>query len=249
MRIINRNSHDYYDCVQAQGADRSLTYVREERVFEASNPRAPSPYPAHLQALCDELFAWMPGVESTYVTATNAKGHKVRANVTVVPFVLLVAGRTYPGVRTTTDAGTLGVRICAYSYTLADFEKEREAYGLKPLERKHTRSLRWWNEGQRKNYELFFGEDSSEKYHALATAHRHPLLSLDRSYRTLTLDPTLNDFQFYRRLGPWQVFQELSMFMGNLSNPDNTAVTVSDKDRITQHGFDEYSFRKLPQAR
>jgi len=60
------------------------------------------------------------------------------------------------------------------------------------------------------------------------------------------VNPRLTDFDFYKHLGPTQVYQEISMFLGNLAAPDNVPTVVSDKDRIQQHGFDERSFRKAP---
>ncbi len=36
------------------------------------------------------------------------------------------------------------------------------------------------------------------------------------------------------------------MFLGNIAAPDRVPITVADKDRIAKHGFDKWSFRKMP---
>ena len=58
----------------------------------------------------------------------------------------------------------------------------------------------------------------------------------------------LKDVQFYKAIEPWRAYQELSMFLGNIAAPDRVPVVVSDKDRLQQHGFDKWSFRKPPQS-
>ena len=65
----------------------------------------------------------------------------------------------------------------------------------------------------------------------------------------IELNPKLAKYEFFKKLAAWQAFQELSMFLGNLAAPDKTTVQLSEKDRINQHGFDNWSFRTRSQAR
>jgi len=62
---------------------------------------------------------------------------------------------------------------------------------------------------------------------------------------TFILNSNLNDLQFYKIFDSFAAFQEIQMFLsGVLGNKENDTITISDKDKITQHGFDKFSFRK-----
>jgi hypothetical protein len=60
-------------------------------------------------------------------------------------------------------------------------------------------------------------------------------------------DPILRKFQFIRRFQPFEAYQELSMWIGGvLPGQDADMAVVGDKDRMSQHGFDKWSFKKMP---
>ena len=63
------------------------------------------------------------------------------------------------------------------------------------------------------------------------------------------VNPILKDFEFYKVVDTFQAFQEISMFLGGvLGRGEKEIVEVSDKNKITQHGFDyKWSFRKEPE--
>jgi len=54
----------------------------------------------------------------------------------------------------------------------------------------------------------------------------------------------LRNINFEKRLDPFTAMQELSMWIDNFGLLSNETVTISDKDKITKHGFDNWSFRK-----
>lgn len=49
---------------------------------------------------------------------------------------------------------------------------------------------------------------------------------------------------FYSIMQPYEVYQEISYWFNNRSNPEKPMVQVSNDVRIQQHGFDKMSFRK-----
>jgi hypothetical protein len=62
------------------------------------------------------------------------------------------------------------------------------------------------------------------------------------------INPLLKEYQFYKVFNTVQAFQEISMFMGGvLGNKEKEIVEVADKYKIGQHGFDKWSFRKMPE--
>jgi hypothetical protein len=62
------------------------------------------------------------------------------------------------------------------------------------------------------------------------------------------INPLLKDYEFYKVFDSFQAFQEISMFMGGvLGKGEKEIVEVQDKYKIAQHGFDKWSFRKMPE--
>lgn len=64
----------------------------------------------------------------------------------------------------------------------------------------------------------------------------------------LSINPVLKDFEFYKVFDAFQAFQEIQMFLsGVLGSGENDILEVEDKYKISQHGFDKWSFRKEPE--
>ena len=62
----------------------------------------------------------------------------------------------------------------------------------------------------------------------------------------MRLNPRLSDFGFARVLDPFTAYQELRMWLSNLTNPEKPIPYVSDQDMLLAKGFDKFSFRKDP---
>lgn len=64
----------------------------------------------------------------------------------------------------------------------------------------------------------------------------------------LIINPCLSDIEFYKAMDSFSAYQELDMWIsGTLAWPPNFMVTVPDKYRLENHGFDpKYGFRKRP---
>jgi len=62
------------------------------------------------------------------------------------------------------------------------------------------------------------------------------------------VNPNLSDYEFYTVMDSFTAFQEVQMFMGGvLGSGEKEIAEVEDKYKISQHGFDKYSFRKDPE--
>jgi len=82
----------------------------------------------------------------------------------------------------------------------------------------------------------------------------HGRVSIPRSYHRnkekFIINPLLKDYEFYKIFDTFQAFQEIQMFMGGvLGSPEKEIVQIEDKYKITQHGFDKWSFRKEPKEK
>jgi len=64
------------------------------------------------------------------------------------------------------------------------------------------------------------------------------------------INPLLKEFKFYKIFDAFQAFQEIQMFIsGVLGNKEKEIIDIDDKYKITQHGFDKWSFRKESQKK
>lgn len=67
----------------------------------------------------------------------------------------------------------------------------------------------------------------------------------NRTNPRFTLNANLAEYEFYKVFDAFQAFQEIQMFMGGvLGSGEKEIIEVADKYKITQHGFDKWSFRK-----
>lgn len=240
MRIISK-FQDYYDGLQAHDQDRSLVFLRLPQTVEEPKPEF-KPF----EGLAQFARQSFPGE----ISHKRPNQH----HTAVRPGLLLLAGKLIPYARVVPMTKVIG----SVNLEQHDKEKTRICFQLDHLARalegmdlelpKPKKKASWMWE-RRASWESFFELRDSEQWHAWATEHRHALLRVERNDNRglqVEVNPQLSKLQAYQAFAAWAVYQELSMFLGNLANPDNTMVNISDKDRITQHGFDEYSFRKAP---
>lgn len=68
-----------------------------------------------------------------------------------------------------------------------------------------------------------------------------------RGQGVLTTNPILKDWEFYRIVDSFSAFQEISMFLGGvLGTNEKSVIEIEDKYRISQYGFNKWSFRREP---
>jgi len=71
-----------------------------------------------------------------------------------------------------------------------------------------------------------------------------------RDSSVFIVNPILDEYKFYTVIDSFTAFQEVQMFMGGvLGAGEKEIVEVEDKYKITQHGFNKWSFRKEPQKK
>lgn len=65
---------------------------------------------------------------------------------------------------------------------------------------------------------------------------------------TLIINPILKDYEFFKVFDSFLAFQEIQMYIsGVLGNNEKDTLNIDDKYKISQYGFDKWSFRKEPQ--
>lgn len=222
MRIISR-FRDYYDGVMKTGMDREVVYVRETKDIVLEEP-----------IKCG--FDTKRG--STYAVYGGS------ASYTIGTMFLGYCGKIYK---------VYTVKGDEYDFISYDYEEFKAFLIEHNMGSRYDFSESRWFPSR---YHAFRDYDTSkmiEFFHKFQT----PLFLVNHTYSyrkpdktTVTLGPCLKDLGFQRLKDSYTTYQDIFQFVaGTLNKPENKMVKISDKDKIHKHGFDKWSFRKLPTKR
>jgi hypothetical protein len=220
-----------------QGQDLSVMFVREQysyflkREFEV---------PPVLEGLKNALLEKLPRTRMLHRVSPQLPYCDIDAGL------VLLAGVLYPyarvSVRTRQQGELISRRFFYDEVALRTFFHDH-GYALE-----FPKPSRWSLNAHKQRWDSFFSLRGDDRLLRATVELQLPLLQLvqEVDYPVLEICPSLKALEFFRCLNPWQVFQELSMFVGNLATPEPPMVAISEKEKVAKHGFDEWSFRKMP---
>lgn len=237
MRIISKFK-DYYDSCTALGFDAGVVWVREQKTCSASGT----------------FFKELP-FPSLYGFTVSTR--QCGLHIAPSPRIVLFCGKLVPCIVVTETEPGKNPPNCSskFFYDVDSFDSYVAKHGrdLSQIVRS-----RFWGEDQFKGKEgLFRWFESVAQFQRKALdwsvssrvvcavyPHREDGC-LSPNEAPVQLNPSLKHLEFYKHLPATTAFQEVSMFVGGVL-PQSTAmpIQISDKDRIAQHGFNKYSFRK-----
>lgn len=222
MRIISKFS-DFYDGVMRTGMDKEVVYVREKKDVLLKKP-------FDIDFSTTDSRSWSNGqIVDTYKVCTVFLGF---------------CGSIYKIFTVTSDE---------WRYVFYNYEEFKTFMLNSNMGSKYDfREGNWWPS----KYYKFRNHDTSkmtELFHQFQT----PLFLLNHEYyyskpgkTTITLGPCLKDLKFQTIKDPYTTYQDIFQYVaGTLNKPENKMVEISDKDKISKHGFDRWSFKKLPTKR
>lgn len=244
IKVIS-NFHDYYDSVLKYGADDDLLMVRktvEHGASPAGAPRPPTPFDPLIQAFSG-VISFRSWRDEKVFNATRDW-----SSLTVEIKVVLFVGIAYPAFYITRTSKYYPYTAeKRYVYDPVELDSVLLEHGAKSIYER-TKSYRFSNEGY-KSWALTAYDRAKHKSYVEKASELNAPIILFEDHGKCIVYPRLKDLQFFKVVEPWRAYQELSMFLGNIAAPDRTPVTLSDKDRVNQHGFDlQYGFRKRPRA-
>jgi hypothetical protein len=232
---IQSTFKDYYDTGMAHGHDDSLVYMRYPKEIEV---------PKKSQFWCAE--SWRYGKQPIeYMSTLIGFCGRVWTLLDVA-----VAYGFYTGDRPPR-------RLCYKIEEMDAFVKthfKEEVYDEYLHGAKNYRKAVWpWMRGRADIVKSFPGPVKQERYDKVFEEHRCPIFVVRTEPRsrkqTLLINPPLKDYEFIRVMDPYQAFQEISMFLGNMAEPRKPIPKMSDEDMASIKGFDKYSFRKDPSSK
>jgi len=223
MKIYSK-FRDYYDSVQIHGQDDTVHYIRNTEQIE---------FPKNLQ---DKLFN-----DTRKISLYHLDDKK--ASVELRSFIILFCGKIFRGFKLVeynrTDDTT--VDLGKYFY---DIESTLKFYEESVADRKNL--WKYWSDlTHTKVINNWLSKKNTDELETYAIENKIAIACF--SDNIALKNPCLSNYEFFRLVEPYSAYQELDMFIsGILSKDPNMMVEISDKDRIDQHGFNEWSFRKLP---
>lgn len=236
MRIISK-LRDYYDSAMAFGQDQSVVFVRNAEELDMKK------IPTNIRELIEPRISF-----------GNRHGKDI--DVEMSPTVVVFCGKTYKAitcVKHTKDPSNYlapSKKEVKVLYSLEDVKDFLEANGL-PFKTQPRYS--WLN--PKDTIAGFFEKQTNNLIEEFCIENRYVVLTCadmskviennyDSQYR-LIANGYLDKLQFFRVMDSFAAYQELDMFVsGTLPQSTAMPIEISDKDRILQHGFDKYSFRK-----
>lgn len=225
MRIISP-FNDYYDCVQSQGQDLDLTYIREPKRDNFKGRAFPFP-------IC--------------VSAT-----RFRSAIVVVERIIGFCGKIYPALRLQ-DFG-IGGGAATICYKLDDVDAFVRAHCKKREWVEYFKKQKWHSRTKRQAFECFFEECevAQDQFGDIFRDNRAPIFVAKFSgslweKHAITYNASLRELEFYRVFDPFTAFQEIAMYLGGvLGKPTKPIPEADDRDLADAKGFDNWSFRKPP---
>lgn len=241
--IIVSKDHDYYDLVMCHGIDKSLRFIRKFVEIEKR-----SEIPNSLAKMIKDL----PGVYDFWNDTHECS---------IRPFIIVLCGKIYLGYHCSHlkdpcyKDRTYNVIYLPipdiFVYDLSSLEKILKKYNKDLFEKFHKKRLYFLNRT------LFKHDDLKEKFKKFKDKkidinihldEKAPILYVGYKKQNIVYikNPVLRKFQFYKVRNAFQVFQEISMFIGGVASKTfPLTIELSEKDRIKKSGFDKWSFRKM----
>jgi hypothetical protein len=222
MKIIS-TFRDYYDSVSHQYLDKEIVYMRGQTLL-------------NLDKAAIEKY---PRIEN------SSRGFGTDNGLTAAAEIIGFCGKIYPVITIRFN------KLTGFFYSYEELEKfviENEV-PIKPGKK------RWlW----RDSYDLSLLVEckrfleNTEKFKAmeyLFSDYNAPafLYRISDNNRQIIFNPMLKFYNFVTVKDPFTAHQELYQYVsGHLKQPQKPMVEISDKDKIHKHGFDKWSFRKMP---
>jgi len=251
MKIYSK-FHDYYDCIQRNGVDKSISYNREQKevydVYENENLKL------QIHAKYG-LPIGIPREKEVHITYDCKEDLRF--------FIVGFCGELYPGIESRTN----------FIYSVEDlykyFSKIEEPFLKKQNSKKFLSLISNYNLEVKNNcvswlnnccYPTMFSKfypdkdkikDKIAKNWFLKFKVPIFLLKENCGSELIIFNPCLKNIHFVKKFHPQEAFQKIQQFISNdlAEIKDGIVNPPTEKDRLIGHGFDpKWSFRKEPET-
>lgn len=239
MKLISK-FHDYYDSVLSSGRDDSIVYIRHTEEIK-QNKKA-----------TDEIKELFDDIPSKHLYLNNG---------CFSPVLICFCGKIYLAYKFHMLQENPIKEINLMLYSIEDVENVIKKYkmagwGLTEEYRKRirtTKSIPFYYRRTfiKENVEKAFKKYSGKTSTNLNLTYKTPVIAIhyDDNYKEIQVisNPVLRKYDFVRVFDPYTAFQEISMYIGGvITNKELPMPEFSEKIKVAQHGFDKWSFRRMP---
>lgn len=230
MYIISKNK-DYYDGVaDSMGIDKTIVYERHP--IEITKQK-------DMPKIFHHKNIWQHRYDNPFynITYSDVNLKKTKKYKKAYCFIIGFCGKLYLGWK-------LHYTIKRYGFAL-DEEKIDIVHGYKNA-KKYLKNEYWRHnlDDDIKYIETYDPINIFREINAPVFVYD---TDTNNRHNSFIINPLLKDYEFYRVIDTFQTFQEIQMFIGGvLGSGEKDIIEVDDKYKITQHGFNKWSFRKEP---
>lgn len=258
MRIVS-NFRDYYDSAAGLGVDMTQVYVRKTapvRVVYQNVPhnssilcREESYHQARVYGSCNPVI-FCGKVYRAVAAIAEWKTDRQTIDGRFVWDSKVLSGETLnDAMRHAREF--LGVKV--EDVIKPKYSSVESLYGRREMERKDKllwetlEKVDWDAEHRAVRSPVFVIRGMSVEESKQFDLHgfrygEHPYL--------LESNPQLHQYGFFRIKDAYTAFQEISMYLGGVMGSEgNPMVKLNDKELLQKHGFDNWSFKKMPEKR
>ncbi len=228
---------DYYDSALDRHIEEGIFWHRKPLEYRLGYSHRPTGIPSWLSTVCNGHIPSGYGASTVWVDGVRRGIWKNEATIT--PYSVLLAGKKYLAV-------SVKWRLPFTAVKEGELAPARKTFFsletlLASADEKKAATVNFQPNG----VDRFQVCDLPETTNRLMQENGCPLVLISND--EVVANACLRQYHLDGILPPYQVAQELRMWFGNIASRDDTPVTISDKDRATQHGYDKWSFRKQPE--
>lgn len=234
MRIISK-FRDYYDNASGYGIDLECIFLRESKKIEYKTNNG------------SQLYNNYPRFSSL----SHIRGHS-GVLYEAQPMVLGYCGKMIPFIKVSylTNYSFQGKTETSFFYNKLDFMNfmNKNGFNMKGMVFYGIRFNDFGLRGE-KSIERFFNHKFND-LDFVFSEYNVPYFIYHNEHGVIKMEtnPKLMDIQFQSQKDSVNCFQEIFMYIsGVLGSKEKEIKNISDKDKIQQHGFDKWSFRKPPE--
>lgn len=224
--MIIINGHDYYDKIIPYDKTDGIIFNRSKDNMSISNKL--TDFILSNSPLTEKYYCSIYPMHLNCVEEYKSVGVEIGDFLTYEPIIIYFCGKYYGCIRKTYKKRHEIKKIVEYHYNMS---KLNTSYEIKFL----------------KN---FFNSNFTvpKEVNTKAIENKIVIATIDiycKSDYNFCINPSnLKNFEFFKVMNAFQAAQEIQMWIGNFTNPENNMVEIADKYKIHKHGFDKQSFRK-----
>lgn len=247
MRIISK-FNDYYDSVQAHGQDLSVIYQRSALEYPVGNKDNPEV----VKELENIFKATREKLATTHFIWTGILGFDTLEDVKqqegwrVATVFVIFCGVIYAGLKTVKylSKGTL-LSAEGNTHYFYDGQSFARWAGENKINLQARRS-KWGKQTKKELLDQFYTKNVDVSHKDWLIENKVSVVLKEKE--VIVVNPCLKNVEFFKVYDAYVAYQELDMWIsGTLAYPQNICVEIEDKYKIMEHGFDKWSFRKMPE--